>query len=158
MKGNLPKLLLAALAVGLVPLTGCDDDDDIFDEFDRLDAVLAPVTAVDASGRVDFQDGGGTAFDRLDVEFELDESDFADFDVDAADGFTDEDVILTIRNGSQEVYIEDLAFDQDRRATQGDVTWDLLETGFGVPDLRPGDVAEISVNGTVAVRGTLQLD
>jgi hypothetical protein len=150
--------VLAALLAACASLTGCDDDDDIFDDIDRLDAVLAPLSAADASGRLDYQDGGGTAFDRIDVEFELDEDDFAEFGVDAADGFGDEDVILTIRSGNQEVYIEDLRFDQDRRPTQGDVTWDLRETGFGVPDLRAGDVAEIEVNGTVAVRGTLQLD
>jgi hypothetical protein len=149
--------LLTAVLVSLGCLTGCDDDD-IFDEIDRLDAVLAPVGAVDASGRLDFQEGRGTAFDRLDVEFELDEDDFDAFEVDEGDGFGDEDVVLTVRNGVQEIYIEDLRFDRDRRPTEGDVTWDLLVTGLDVPDLRAGDIAEISVNGTVAVRGTLQFE
>jgi hypothetical protein len=157
MNRTAPMLLLAAALLGLGTLTGCDDDDDIFDDDDDLAAVLSPVPAVDASARLDLEEGPG-AFDELDVEFELDEDDFDVFDVDTGDGFGDEDVVLSIWNGNQQIYSADLEFDRDRRATEGDVVWDFFDAGGNVPDLRAGDVAEISVNGVLAVRGTLHSD
>ena len=155
---TIPRVLLAAAFVCLGSMAGCDEDDDIFDDVDRLDAVLASTSSADASATLEFREGDGILFDRLEVEFELDEDDFDQFDVDTGDGFDDEDVILIVRNGSQIVYEEDLDFDRDRRGTQGDVTWDLVVAGGDVPELRRGDVAEIEVNGTLAVQGTLRRD
>lgn len=154
MRRTVPRLLLAATLLSLGGLVGCDEDDDIFDDDEDLTAVLTPVPAVDASARLDLEEGPG-AFDELDVEFELDEGDFDVFDVDTGDGFGDEDVVLSIWSGNQQIYSADLDFDRDRRATEGDVVWDFFEAGGEVPDLRAGDVAEIAVNGVLAVRGTI---
>lgn len=154
MNRTVPMLFLAATFLSLGALVGCDEDDDIFNDDPDLAAVLAPVPVVDASARLDLDEGPGT-LDQLDVEFELDEDDFDVFDVDSGDGFGDEDVVLSVWSGSQQLYSADLEFDRDRRATEGDVVWDFFEAGGDVPDLRVGDVAEITVNGVLAVRGTL---
>ena len=153
--------LALALLAALVCLPACDEDDDFFignpGDVDRLAANLTPLIAADAFARLDYDDGSGVTFDRLEVDFELDLDDFAELGVDPPD-FDDENVEIEIRSNGTLVFFDDLRFSDDRRNTTGEVVWSLDVRGSSVPFLDIGDVAEISVNGTPVARGTIVAD
>jgi hypothetical protein len=120
-----------------------------------VEAILSPVILVDASGRAVSEDRSGFLDDRFDVEIEIDQSGFGAVGIDVGDGFQDEAVTIAVTRGSTEVLAATpLPFSQDRRATQGDITFEVNLRGGGVPQLLPGDVARVVVNGVFLLQGT----
>jgi len=122
----------------------------------RLEASLDPVLAVDASGHARLEDFPGTSSDRFDVEIEIADAAFGVLRISPDDGFADEKVeLVTLRSGAV-VFDTALAFSEDRRVgLSGDITFEVTIRGAAAPELLPGDVLEVAVNGTLLLRGIL---
>ena len=121
----------------------------------RLEARLNPVIAVDASGHARLENEAGTADDRFDGQVEIAKADFARLGIDAADGFQDEVVRLTVSRAGQVIFAIRLRFSENR---VNDITFEFDFRGPAAPELRAGDVARVIVNGRQTLRGVFQQD
>lgn len=152
------RLTLLILAAATLHCDG-DEDGDFFGEVRRLEANLTPLLVVDASGGARLDEGRGTASDRFDVDVEIHSSAFDTLGIDATDGFTDEGVTLRASDSNAVLFTDALRFAEDRRVGGvGEVTFELDLRGIEAPNLQDGDVVEVFVNGTPALRGTLRED
>lgn len=119
----------------------------------RIEARLNPIIAVDASGHARSEDENGTNRDRFDSQVEIDKDDFGRLGIDAGDGFGDEVVRLTVTRNGVRVFATLMRFSENR---VNDITFEADIQGAPAPELRAGDVARVSVNGTPTLRGTFQ--
>lgn len=121
----------------------------------RLEARLNPVINVDASGHARLENEAGTANDRFDGQVEIAKRHFARLGIDAADGFQDEVVRLTVSRAGQVIFATRLRFSENR---YNDITFEFDIRGPAAPELRAGDVGRVIVNGTQTLRGVFQQD
>lgn len=119
----------------------------------RIEARLNPIIAVDASGHARSEDENGTTRDRFDSQVEIDKDDIGRLGIDAGDGFGDEVVRLTVTRNGAVVFATLMRFSENR---VNDITFEADIRGGPAPELRAGDVARVSVNGTATLRGTFR--
>ena len=110
---------------------------------------------MDASGHARSEDETGTTRDRFDSQVEIDKDDLGRLGIDAGDGFGDEVVRLTITRNGAVVFSTLMRFSENR---VNDITFERDIRGGPAPELRAGDVARVSVNGTATLRGTFRLE
>jgi hypothetical protein len=120
----------------------------------RLEALLQPVIAVDASGRARLDNEGGFANDRFTAEVEIAKDDFAALGITPGNGFGDEVVVLQVLRGGSLVFRQRLAFS---RNLTNDITFETDIRGTGAPELQAGDIARVIVNGHFTLRGRFQV-
>jgi len=120
----------------------------------RLQALLQPVIAVDASGQARLDNEVGTANDRFTAEVEIAKADFADLGITRGNGFRDEVVELRVLRGGVLIFSNRLQFS---RNLVNDITFETDIRGTAAPELRAGDVARVIVNGHFTLRGRFQV-
>lgn len=120
----------------------------------RLEALLQPVIAVDASGRARLDNEGGVVNDRFTAEVEIAKDDFAALGITPANGFGDEVVILQVLRNGTLVYRLRLPF---YRNLTNDIIFEADIRGTAAPELQAGDVARVVVNGHFTLRGRFQV-
>ena len=117
----------------------------------RVEAILNPVIAVDASGRARSEDKARTRDDRFEAEVRIAKANFAALGIDAGDGFADEVVTLTVSRANVQVFATNLQFKGD---SGEHIDFATEIRGAPAPELRAGDVGVVSVNGTPTLQGT----
>jgi hypothetical protein len=122
----------------------------VTDASNRLQANLHPVIAVDASGQARLDNAAGMANDRFTAEVEIAKDDFDVLDITPGDGFGDEVVQLRILRQGVEIFSQVLQFSENR---PNDITFETDIRGAAAPELQPGDVARVTVNGHFTLRG-----
>jgi len=120
----------------------------------RLEAHLQPVIAVDASGQARLDNEAGTGNDRFTAEVEIAKADFADVGITPANGFRDEVVQLRVLRGGVLIFTNRLQFS---RNLVNDITFETDIRGTAAPELRPGDLVRVIVNGHLTLRGRFQV-
>jgi hypothetical protein len=119
----------------------------------RVEARLNPIINVDASGHARSRDRAGRNDDRFDSEVEIAQSAFARLGIDAADGFNDEVVVISVTRGGNQIFSQQMRF----TGTQGvDIIFERDIRGRNAPQFRAGDVGRVSVNGNDTLRGTFE--
>ena len=120
----------------------------------RLEALLQPVIAVDASGRARLDNEGGYANDDFTAEVEIAKDDFGALGITPGNGYTDEVVTLQVLRSGTLVYSHRLPF---YRNLTNDIIFETHIHGTAAPELRAGDVARVIVNGHFTLRGRFQV-
>jgi hypothetical protein len=120
----------------------------------RLEALLQPVIAVDASGQARLDNDAGTANDRFTAEVEIAKADFAELGITPGNGFQDEVVELRVFRGGVLIFSRRLQFS---RNLVNDITFETDIRGTAAPELQAGDVARVIVNGHFTLRGRFQV-
>jgi hypothetical protein len=120
----------------------------------RLEALLQPVIAVDASGKARLDIEVGTANDRFTAEVEIAKADFAELGISRGNGFRDEVVELRVLRGGVLIFSNRLQFSMN---LVNDITFETDIRGTAAPELQAGDVARVIVNGHFTLRGRFQV-
>jgi hypothetical protein len=120
----------------------------------RLEALLQPVIAVDASGQARLDIEAGTVNDRFTAEIEIAKADFAELGITRGNGFRDEVVELRVLRGGVLIFTNRLQFS---RNLVNDITFETDIRGNAAPELRAGDVVRVIVNGHFTLRGRFQV-
>ena len=145
------KKILATILIGAVwALSSFTIAQVVTDASNRLEARLHPVIAVDASGRARLDNAAGMANDRFTAQVEIAKDDFDVLDITPGNGFADEVVQLRILRSGTEIFSQVLQFSENRPS---DITFETDIRGAGAPELQPGDVARVTVNGHFTLRG-----
>ena len=124
------------------------------DSSTRLEALLQPVIAVDASGQARLDNEVGTGNDRFTAEVEIAKADFAELGITRGNGFRDEVVELRVLRGGVLIFTNRLQFS---RNLVNDITFETDLRGTAAPELQAGDVARVIVNGHFTLRGRFQV-
>jgi hypothetical protein len=145
------KKILATMLIGAVSaLSSFAIAQQVTDASSRLQANLHPVIAVDASGQARLDAAAGMANDRFTAQVEIAKDDFDVLDITPGNGFADEVVQLRILRQGMEIFSQVLQFSENR---PNDITFETDIRGAGAPELQPGDVARVTVNGHFTLRG-----
>ena len=145
------KKILATILIGAVSaLSSFAIAQQVTDASSRLQANLHPVIAVDASGQARLDAAAGMANDRFTAQVEIAKDDFDVLDITPGNGFADEVVQLRILRQGMEIFSQVLQFSENR---PNDITFETDIRGAGAPELQPGDVARVTVNGHFTLRG-----
>lgn len=120
----------------------------------RVEALLQPVIAVDASGQARLDNEAALVNDRFTAEVEIAKDDFAALGITPGNGFRDEVVVLQVLRGGAMVFNQRLQFS---RNLTNDITFEIDIRGTAAPELQAGDVARVIVNGHFTLRGRFQL-
>lgn len=117
----------------------------------RVEALLNPIIAVDASGQARSEDKARTRDDRFVAKVEIARADSAALGIDAGDGFADEVVTLTVSRANVQVFVTNLRFTGE---SGDDIVFETEIRGRPAPELRAGDVGRVGVNGRPTLEGT----
>jgi hypothetical protein len=141
--------LLALSSVGIAQQASEPADSSI-----RLEALLQPVIAVDASGKARLDNEVGTPNDRFTAEVEIAKADFAELGITRGNGFRDEVVELRVLRSGVLIFSNRLQFS---RNLVNDITFETDLRGTAAPELQAGDVTRVIVNGHFTLRGRFQV-
>ena len=141
--------LLALSSVGIAQQASEAADSSI-----RLEALLQPVIAVDASGKARLDNEVGTPNDRFTAEVEIAKADFAELGITRGNGFRDEVIELRVLRSGVLIFSNRLQFS---RNLVNDITFETDLRGTAAPELQAGDVTRVIVNGHFTLRGRFQV-
>jgi hypothetical protein len=146
------KKILATMLLGALPaLSSFTFAQEMTEQaFNRLEARLTPVIAVDASGQARLDVAAGVTNDRFTAEVEIAKDDFGPLSITPGNGFRDEVVELRILRGGTIIFNHVLQFS---RNLVNDITFETDIRGAAAPELQAGDVARVNVNGHFTLRG-----
>jgi hypothetical protein len=154
---HMKKLLTTISISGLLALSSvatAQQAPEAADSSIRLEALLQPVIAVDASGKARLDNEVGTANDRFTAEVEIAKADFAELGITPGNGFRDEVVELRVLRGGVLIFSNRLQFS---RNLVNDITFETDIRGTAAPEVQAGDAARVIVNGHFTLRGRFQV-